>query len=199
MRLTSLTALALSGLMAATLSSAAEAAWQFNPDQSRITAVVTDQRPGGNVPHTYHASQLDGTIDNAGNLTLPLSLSQTDLLKDQGNLSGLLSGFSKSPLATLHAKIDPQWLTDLGVGESMTRNLPIRAKGNHFERTERVPLKLTRTAQDRYHVTTAEPISVDTQQLMQLDNAETVMSLLGYNKLTDTIPVNFEAQLVPSN
>ncbi|QEL10635.1 hypothetical protein [Kushneria phosphatilytica] len=198
MRLISLTAIALGGLMAVTLSTAAEAAWRFNPDQSRITAVVTDQRPSGNVPHTYHVSQLDGTIDDDGNLTLPLSLSQTDLLKDQGNLAGLLSGFSKSPMATLHTKVDPQWLSQLNVGESITRNLPIRARGNHFDRTERVPLKLTRTAEHRYHVTTAEPISVDTRQLMQLDNAQTVLSLLGYNKLTDTIPINFEAQLVPA-
>ncbi|WP_106477410.1 hypothetical protein [Phytohalomonas tamaricis] len=173
----------------------AHAAWQFDPAQSQITAAVTDQTASGNVTHTHRINKLNGTISDDGQMTLPLKLSQLDVISNLGQLPPWLSSFSDSQMAIIEADIEPSWLTNLGVGDTMTRTLPITVRGDRFTRSERVPLRLERLSQNDYTVTTAEPINVDTQQLMQLENAQTIMSMLGYHKLTGTIPINFSARL----
>ncbi|WP_299262012.1 hypothetical protein [uncultured Kushneria sp.] len=187
------------GVAGATLAftAQAQAAWQFVPADSEITAHVSGQGQRGPMEQTYHVSDLQGTIDDEGRFEMPLRLEQTDLLGKQSGLGDLLSGLSSdSAMVTLSTKVNPAWLSNLQPGDATTRNVTLTASGNHFERSEQVPLTLERLDQQYYHLTLAEPISVDTQQLMQLDNAQTVLSLLGYKRLNDTIPIEFNARLV---
>ncbi len=179
------------------LTPQAQAAWQFVPADSEITAHVSGQGQRGPMERTYHVSELEGTIDDTGRFEMPLRLEQTDLLGKQGGLGGLLSGLSSdSAMVTLSTQVNPAWLSNLQPGDATTRHVTLTASGNHFERSEQVPLTLERLDQQYYHLTLAEPISVDTNQLMQLDNAQTVLSLLGYRSLDNTIPIGFSARLI---
>ncbi|WP_456269827.1 hypothetical protein M1D97_06010 [Kushneria sp. AK178] len=187
------------GMAAATLAliPQAQAAWRFIPADSEITAHVSGQGQRGPMERTYHVSDLEGTINDEGYFEMPLRLEQTDLLGKQGGLGGLLSGLSSdSAMVTLSTQVNPAWLSNLQPGDATTRNVTLTASGHHFERSEQVPLTLERLDQQYYHLTLAEPISVDTQQLMQLDNAQTVLSLLGYQRLDDAIPIRFNARLI---
>ncbi|REC95749.1 hypothetical protein [Kushneria indalinina] len=188
--------LGVAGLTLA-LTTPAQAAWRFIPADSEITAHVAGQGQRGPMERTYHVSDLAGTINDEGYFEMPLRLEQTDLLDKQGSLGGLLSGLSSdSAMVTLSTQVNPAWLSNLQPGEATTRNVTLTASGNHFERSEQLPLTLERLNQQYYHLTLAEPISVDTRQLMQLDNAQTVMSLLGYRSLNDSIPIKLNARLI---
>ncbi|MFC0268660.1 hypothetical protein [Kushneria aurantia] len=195
MRHSFISALAVAGL-AVTLSAQAQAAWRMVPADSRITAEVAGQGQNGPLERTYRVDNLNGTISDNGYFEMPLRLEQTNLLGD-GGMGALLSGLSSdSAMVTLSTQIEPAWLNNLAVGDSLTRTLTLTARGNHFERSERVPMRVERLNQQAWQVSLAEPISIDTRQMMQLDNAQTILSLLGYRSLADTIPINFNARLI---
>lgn len=178
------------------LATQAQAAWEMVPGESEITADVAGENQRGPVERTYHVSDLAGTISDDGYFEMPLRLEQTDLLGNNG-LGGLLAGLSSdSAMATLSTQIDPAWLSNLAPGDSMTRTLEMTARGNHFERSEEVPLRVERLDNESWQVSLAEPVTVDTRQLMQLDNAQTILSLLGYQSLEESIPIRFDARLV---
>ncbi|MFC0337317.1 hypothetical protein SAMN05421848_1899 [Kushneria avicenniae] len=179
------------------MTTQAHAAWQLVPANSEIKAHVAGEGQRGPMERTYHVSDLAGTINDDGQFEMPLRLEQTDLLGKQGGLSGLLSGLSSdSAMVTLSTKVNPDWLSNLQPGDSTTRNVTLTASGHHFERSEEIPLTLERLDQRYYHLAFAEPISVDTQQLMKLDNAQTVLSLLGYKRLNNSIPIELDARLI---
>lgn len=182
--------------LALALATQAQAAWEMVPGESEITADVAGENQRGPVKRTYHVSDLAGTISDDGYFEMPLRLEQTDLLGDNG-LGGLLAGLSSdSAMATLSTQIDPAWLSNLAPGDSMTRTLEMNARGNHFERSEAVPLRVERLDNESWRLSLAEPVTVDTRQLMQLDNAQTILSLLGYQSLEESIPIRFDARLV---
>lgn len=178
------------------LATQAQAAWEMVPGESEITADVAGENQRGPVERTYHVSDLAGTISDDGYFEMPLRLEQTDLLGNNG-LGGLLAGLSSdSAMATLSTQIDPAWLSNLAPGDSITRTLEMTARGNHFERSEEVPLRVERLDNESWQVSLAEPVTIDTRQLMQLDNAQTILSLLGYQSLEESIPIRFDARLV---
>lgn len=178
------------------LATQAQAAWEMVPGESEITADVAGENQRGPVERTYHVSDLAGIISDDGYFEMPLRLEQTDLLGNNG-LGGLLAGLSSdSAMATLSTQIDPAWLSNLAPGDSITRTLEMTARGNHFERSEEVPLRVERLDNESWQVSLAEPVTVDTRQLMQLDNAQTILSLLGYQSLEESIPIRFDARLV---
>ncbi|ANF58527.1 hypothetical protein [Halotalea alkalilenta] len=174
-------------------SAHAEAAWRFDPMHSYIDATLTDQRTSGDVVQQHRVERLAGTIDEQGQLTLPLALDQLDLISQ---LPSWLSGLATGQVATITAEVDPGWFNALGIGESATRQLPLTIQGERFTRHEEVALALTRVGENEYRVRTAEPVSIDTRELMQLDNAQTILAALGFQRLSDTIPISFDARLL---
>lgn len=171
------------------------AAWQFDPDHSKVNASFIDQRSSGDVTSVYHINQLNGSIDDQGKLSLPLELSQLDLLD---KIPTWLTGMLGDQKAMVTGQVDPKWF-DIDQGQSITKDVALTVGSGHHSHTETVPLKMTRTSDTQYHIETARPLALHTQDLMKQQYSGTIMKALGFQNLKDNIPLELDAQLSSTN
>lgn len=176
------------------ISAHALAAWKFDPQQSNFSATFTDQRTTGNVEHTYHLQNLTGTIDDQGNLNIPLKLSQLDLMNQ---LPEWLQTMAGDQSAQISGKINPSWF-NLGKGQSITKTVALTFVSHKHSHTQNVALKMERLDDGSYHVVTAQPLALRTSELMKESYAPMILTALGYQKVGDTVPINFDANVVQS-
>lgn len=172
------------------------AAWELDPGRSQVEATVTEITPNGEVPHRHHVRELSGDISADGTLSLPLRLDQTDVIERLGELPPWLSGLARMPLVTLQTQLPPERLEGLDIGESLTETLEFRISAENATHREPIALRFTRRGLDTVHVTTAEEVSIEGQELMANQTARTVMLLLGYEQIGDEVPVELDVTLI---
>ena len=178
------------------LAGQAQAAWQFVPEDSQATAKVTDITDQGSQVHTHRLSNLEGHISDSGELVIPITLKQLDVVQNLGTLPPWLSDIGKKRLATVATQIDTAWLNSLNVGQSAQHTIALSQEEQRYTQTDHVALTITRTGANRFHVQTTSPVPIDTQAVMQEPNAQTVVSLLGYRQLGNTVPLSLDATLI---
>jgi|GEM_PF-3700194 len=165
--------------------------WKFDPAKSDLSATFTDQRTSGNVNHVYHVQNLQGTIDAQGHLSIPLQLSQLDLMN---GLPDWVTAMIGSQNADITGTIDPTWF-NLSEGQSITRSVPLTFTSHHHSRTQSVDLKMTRMANGNYQVTTARPMFLHANELMKESYSHIILSTLGYQNLAENVPIALDAQI----
>ncbi|MGJ8515208.1 hypothetical protein R84981_001893 [Carnimonas sp. R-84981] len=170
-------------------SASSQAAWKFDPDQSRVSATFIDQRSSGDVKSVYHINRLAGTISNDGHLSLPLELSQLDLLQQ---VPAWLTGMLGEQKAEITGDVDPKWF-DIAEGKSITRDVKLTITSKHHSSSDTVPLKMQRTGNSSYHIETAKPLSLHTNDLLKQQYAQPILQAVGFQNLADNIPLNFDA------
>nr|WP_163500550.1 hypothetical protein [Halomonas socia] len=183
-------------LFALLIALPAHADWQLDPKRSQVEATIFELTDSGPVEHQHRVRELRGDISEDGILTLPLRLNQTDALDRLGPLPPWLSGITDMPLATLNTQLPPERLDALDIGESMVETLTfsVRADGNLQQ--EPVDLRFTREDLNTVRVTTAEPVALDGQEIMANSTLRSVLSLLGYQRIGNEVPVVLDATLI---
>ncbi|WP_251978754.1 hypothetical protein [Salinicola avicenniae] len=191
--------LAVSGLVAgaALLASVAQAAWQLDPNRSHVTATVTEIT-GDNqqIPHEHALRRMEGSISADGTLRLPVRLNQTDLLDSLGNLPPWMASLTETRLVTVVTRLPPERINSLAVGESTVETLTLSTDSGGEQRQEQLPVRFTREASDRVRATNAEPVSLDGRVLMNNQTVRSILSLMGYQRIGDEVPVVLDALLV---
>ena len=172
------------------------AGWQLDPERSQVEATIVELTANGPVEHQHRVRELRGDISEDGILTLPLRLNQTDALDRLGPLPPWLSGITEMPLATLNTQLPPERLDALDIGESMVETLMFSVRADGSLQQEPVDLRFTREDLDTVRVTTAEPVALDGQEIMANSTLRSVLSLLGYQRIGDEVPVALNATLV---
>ncbi|MEA3250856.1 MAG: hypothetical protein U9Q35_04655 [Pseudomonadota bacterium] len=173
-----------------------QADWQLDPSRSRIAATIVEITPSGPVPHNYEVRQLQGQVSADGTLRLPLRLRQTDIMDRLGELPPWLSGLADTTLATVVTQLPPERLDSLAVGESMTETLMLGVQSDSEHRRKPLKVRFTREAEDTVHVRNAERVALDGRELMNDQNARSILLLLGYEEIGDEVPVELDATLV---
>jgi len=175
----------------------AQAAWQLDPNQSRVTATVTEITSGGeSITHKHALRRMEGQISSDGTLKLPVRLNQTDLLDRLGDLPPWMSSLTNTTLVTVVTQLPPERINSLKVGQSTVEILTLSTDSNGEQRQEKLPVRFTRESEDVVRVRNAEPVSLDGKALMQNQNVRSILSLIGYQQIGDDVPVELNAVLV---
>ncbi|UYG04872.1 hypothetical protein OCT51_05785 [Halomonas sp. LR3S48] len=172
------------------------AAWELDPERSRVSATVMQITPDGPIPRQHEVRRLRGSADAGGNLELPLRLNQSDVVERLGQLPPWLSGITERPMATLTTRFPPERLERLAVGDSLVEDLTMTVRSGNAEREESLPVRFTKTAEGQVQVTNAERVALDGQALMADPTLRSVLLLLGYEQIGDEVPVTLDALLV---
>ncbi|WP_111414756.1 hypothetical protein [Billgrantia lactosivorans] len=175
------------------------AAWELEPERSRVSATVMQITPDGPVPRQHEVRRLSGSADADGTLQLPLRLNQSDVVERLGQLPPWLAGITERPMATLTTRFPPQRLDQLAVGDSLVEELTMTVRSGNAEREESLPVRFTKTSQGQVQVTNAERVALDGQALMADPTLRSVLLLLGYEQIGDEVPVTLDALLVQSD
>jgi hypothetical protein len=178
------------------LASLPLAAWELDPEHSRVSATVMQIGPGGPTPRQHEVRRLSGNADESGTLQLPLRLNQSDVVERLGPLPPWLSGITERPMATLTTQFPPERLERLAVGESLVETLTMKVRSGNAVREESLPVRFTKTGSGQVKVTNAERVALDGQALMADPTLRSVMLLLGYEQIGDEVPVRLDALLV---
>ncbi|OLO02738.1 hypothetical protein BTW07_18265 [Salinicola socius] len=175
----------------------AQAAWQLDPNQSRVTATVTEITSGGeSITHEHALRRMEGQISSDGTLKLPIRLNQTDVLDRLGDLPPWMSSLTNTTLVTVVTQLPPERINSLKVGQSTVEILTLRTDSNGEQRQEKLPVRFTRESDDAVRVRNAEPVSLDGKELMKNQNVRSILSLMGYQQIGDEVPVELNAVLV---
>ncbi|WP_232823894.1 hypothetical protein [Salinicola sp. CPA57] len=175
----------------------AQAAWQLDPNQSRVTATVTEITSGGeSITHEHALRRMEGQISADGTLKLPIRLNQTDVLDRLGDLPPWMSSLTNTTLVTVVTQLPPERINSLKVGQSTVEILTLRTDSNGEQRQEKLPVRFTRESDDAVRVRNAEPVSLDGKELMKNQNVRSILSLMGYQQIGDEVPVELNAVLV---
>ncbi|WP_240612476.1 hypothetical protein [Salinicola lusitanus] len=175
----------------------AQAAWQLDPNQSHVTATVTEITSGGeSITHEHALRRMEGQISADGTLKLPIRLNQTDVLDRLGNLPPWMSSLTNTTLVTVVTHLPPERINSLAVGQSTVEILTLRTDSNGEQRQEKLPVRFTREATDVVRARNAEPVSLDGRELMKNQTVRSILSLMGYQQIGDEVPVELNAVLV---
>lgn len=175
----------------------AQAAWQLDPVQSRVTATVTEITSGGeSITHEHALRRMEGQISADGTLKLPIRLNQTDVLDRLGDLPPWMSSLTNTTLVTVVTHLPPERINSLAVGQSTVEILTLRTDSNGEQRQEKLPVRFTREAADVVRARNAEPVSLDGRELMKNQTVRSILSLMGYQQIGDEVPVELDAVLV---
>ncbi|MDX5432961.1 MAG: hypothetical protein LPK20_05270 [Halomonas sp.] len=172
------------------------AAWELDPERSRVSATVMQIGPDGPIPRQHEVRRLSGSADNSGTLELPLRLNQSDVVDRLGPLPPWLAGITERPMATLTTRFPPERLDQLAVGDSLVETLTMKVQSGSAMREESLPVRFTKTGRDQVQVTNAERVALDGQALMANPTLRSVLLLLGYEQIGDEVPVSLDAMLV---
>ncbi|WP_239495308.1 hypothetical protein [Salinicola halophilus] len=191
-----LTSLSLAtGLIAG--STLAQAAWQMDPNQSRVTATVTEiTSAGDSIPHEHSLNRMEGQISADGTLRLPVRLNQTDIIDRLGNLPPWMNSLTNTTLVTVVTQLPPERINSLDVGQSTVAVINLRTDANGEQREEQLPVRFTREAENVVRVRNAEPVSIDGRELMKNQTVRSILSMMGYQQIGDDVPVELDAVLV---
>ncbi|WP_245391808.1 hypothetical protein [Salinicola aestuarinus] len=191
-----LTSLSLAtGLIA--FSALSQAAWQMDPNQSSVTATVTEITSAGDaIPHEHSLRRMEGQISSDGTLRLPVRLNQTDIIDRLGDLPPWMTSLTNTTLVTVVTQLPPERINSLNVGQSTVAVLNLRTDANGEQREEQLPVRFTREAEDVVRVRNAEPVSIDGRELMKNQTVRSVLSLMGYQQIDNDVPVTLDAVLV---
>jgi len=180
-----------------TFCGTAQAAWQLDPNQSRVTATVTEITSGGeSITHKHALRRMEGQISADGTLKLPVRLNQTDLLDRLGDLPPWMSSLTNTTLVTVVTQLPPERINSLKVGQSTVEVLTLSTDSNGEQRQEKLPVRFTRESENVVRVRNAEPVSLDGRELMKNQTVRSILSLIGYQQIGDDIPVELDAVLV---
>lgn len=182
------TAAATLAILSLASSTVHAAGWALDKAQSTLSVNVTDHRATGDKTSTLRATAIQGTIDAQGNIEMPLSLDQLDLIAKLPPL--LTNKATQQSNITLKGHIDPRVLHGLSVGRAQSTPVSFWSDQQPAHRAT-YPLRLTLLQDQRIQVDTPTPIILDATPLLQKDNASIILSLLGYEKIDPKVKAEF--------
>ena len=186
--------LMLSGLLALGAAPAL-ADWTLDPARSAVTYVTIKAK---DVAENNRFQEMSGQIDADGRATVTLMLDSVETLVPIRNerMRQILFDTTNYREAQLTAKIDPELLADLGVGQVKR----VAAEGNLtlHGKTQPLPLAMMVGKLDAatLMVATAEPILVDAAKFGLSEGVEKLREIAGLASISEAVPVVFVVTFV---
>ena len=171
------------------------AGWMVDPEGSYVgfASVKNDL-----IAENHSFTQITGTIEDSGEAKIVIALASVDTLipiRDE-RVQAILFEVGQYPDATVTGKLNLDEFTSLGLGESKTDRIPIDVNLHGMDLSKNVLVKVTRSSDNVYEVTSLGPMVIHASQFALSDGVESLRKIAGLQSIDLMVPVTFDLRLV---
>ncbi|MFP6802302.1 MAG: YceI family protein [Pseudomonadales bacterium] len=171
------------------------AGWVIDPEGSYVgfASVKNDL-----IAENHSFTQITGTIEDSGEANIVIALASVETLIPIRNerMQAILFEVAQYPDVTVTANLDLDEFTSLGLGESKTDTILLGINLHGTDLSENVLVKVTRSSDNSYEVTSLGPIVIHASQFALSDGLESLRKVAGLQSIDLMVPVTFDLRLV---
>lgn len=171
------------------------AGWMIDPEGSYVgfASVKNDL-----IAENHSFTQITGTIDDSGDANIVIALASVETLIPIRNerMQAILFEVAQYPDVTVTANLDVDVFTRLGLGESKTDTILLGVNLHGTDLSKNVLVKVTRSSDKSYEVTSLGPIVIHASQFALSDGLESLRKVAGLQSIGLMVPVTFDLRLV---
>ena len=171
------------------------AGWTVDPEGSYVgfASVKNDL-----IAENHSFTQVTGTINDSGDATIVIALGSVETLIPIRNerVQTILFEVEQFPAATVTGNFNLAEFTGLGIGESKTDDIGIDVNLHGTDLSKNVLVKVTRSSDNAYEVTSLGPIVIHASQFALSDGVESLRKIAGLQSIDLMVPVTFDLRLV---
>lgn len=171
------------------------AGWMVDPEGSYVgfASVKNDL-----IAENHSFTRIAGTIEDSGELKIVIALASAETLIPIRNqrMQSILFEVGQYPDATVTGKLNLDEFTDLGLGESKTDTIPIGVNLHATDLSKNVLVKVTRSSENAFEVSSLGPIVIHASQFALSDGLESLRKVAGLQSIDLMVPVTFDLRLV---
>lgn len=184
------TSLRYLSIIALSLSASFAMAAQYNlqAEQSSLHFVSIKN---DNVAETHHFSELSGSIDKEGKVTIRIELAsvETHIAIRNERMQSLFFNVAKMPQATISAHLSKALLKQLKSGAVLDQVLPVTIELHGKQKTQDSDLRIAVLANGDVQVSTQNPLIIDAADFGLADGIEQLRDIAGLKSITRIVPV----------
>ena len=171
------------------------AGWVIDPEGSYVgfASVKNDL-----LAENHSFTLITGTIEDSGDANIVIALASVETLIPIRNerMQAILFEVAQYPDVTVTANLDLDEFTSLGLGESKTDTILLGINLHGTDISENVLVKVTRSSDNSYEVTSLGPIVIHASQFALSDGVESLRKVAGLLSIDLMVPVTFDLRLV---
>ena len=171
------------------------AGWVIDPEGSYVgfASVKNDL-----LAENHSFTLITGTIEDSGDANIVIALASVETLIPIRNdrMQAILFEVVQYPDVTVTANLDLDEFTSLGLGESKTDTILLGVNLHGTDLSKNVLVKVTRSSNNAYEVTSLGPIIIHASQFALSDGLESLRKIAGLQSIDLMVPVTFDLRLV---
>ena len=171
------------------------AGWVIDPEGSYVgfASVKNDL-----IAENHSFTQITGAIEDSGDANIVIALASVETLIPIRNerMQAILFEVAQYPDVTVTANLDLDEFTSLGLGESKTDTILLGVNLHGTDLSKNVLVKVTRSSNNAYEVTSLGPIVIHASQFALSDGLESLRKIAGLQSIDLMVPVTFDLRLV---
>ena len=171
------------------------AGWVIDPEGSYVgfASVKNDL-----IAENHSFTQITGTIEDSGDANIVIALASVETLIPIRNerMQAILFEVAQYPDVTVTANLDLDEFTSLRLGESRTDTILLGVNLHGTDVSKNVLVKVTRSSNNAYEVTSLGPIVIHASQFALSDGLESLRKVAGLQSIDLMVPVTFDLRLV---
>ena len=170
------------------------AGWVIDPEGSYVgfASVKNDL-----IAENHSFTLITGTIEDSGDANIVIALASVETLIPIRNerMQAILFEVAQYPDVTVTANLDLDEFTSLGLGESKTDTILLGVNLHGTDLSKNVLVKVTRSSDNAYEVTSLGPIVIHASQFALSDGLESLRKVAGLQSIDLMVPVTFDLRL----
>ena len=171
------------------------AGWVIDPEGSYVgfASVKNDL-----IAENHSFTQITGAIEDSGDANIVIALASVETLIPIRNerMQAILFEVAQYPDVTVTANLDLDEFTSLRLGESRTDTILLGVNLHGTDVSKNVLVKVTRSSNNAYEVTSLGPIVIHASQFALSDGLESLRKVAGLQSIDLMVPVTFDLRLV---
>jgi len=172
-------------------------AWIIDPEGSYVgfASVKNDL-----IAENHRFTDVTGIIEESGNAKIVIALASVETLIPIRNerMRTILFEVAQHPHLTVTSNLNLGDFTSLGLGESETDNIILGVNLHGTDLSKNVLVKVTRSSDASYEVTSLGPIVIHASQFALSDGLEALRKVAGLQSIDLMVPVTFDLKFVES-
>ena len=171
------------------------AGWVIDPEGSYVgfASVKNDL-----LAENHSFTLITGTIEDSGDANIVIALASVETLIPIRNerMQAILFEVAQYPDVTVTANLDLDEFTSLRLGESRIDTILLGVNLHGTDVSKNVLVKVTRSSNNAYEVTSLGPIVIHASQFALSDGLESLRKVAGLQSIDLMVPVTFDLRLV---
>ena len=172
-------------------------AWVIDREESYVgfASVKNDL-----IAENHSFTDVTGIIEESGNAKIAIALASVETLIPIRNerMRAILFEVAQYPHLTVTSNLNLVDFTSLGLGESETDNIILGVNLHGTDLSKNVLVKVTRSSDTSYEVTSLGPIVIHASQFALSDGLEALRKVAGLQSIDLMVPVTFDLKFVES-